>query len=141
VTTSVACVIYDGTDFVLQNAASFSGISNSGTTVSFGTRNISGATVVSLSPNTSTKTGTSGSAVCWQSFTNIPKMAGCNLNGYAETGAAQTYSYPTAFATAVNLIYSSCSDSQTPSSTTSTLTLPAGSGMSAETCVILAIGE
>jgi hypothetical protein len=43
----------------------------------------------------------------------------CYLNGYANTGTAQTYSYPTA----------------------STLTLPANASMTAETCNIVAIGQ
>ena len=45
-----------------------------------------------------TITGTSGTAVCAQTFQGATfKTATCYLNGYANTGAAQTYNFPTGF--------------------------------------------
>jgi hypothetical protein len=64
------------------------------------------------------------------------------MNGYAETGAAQTYNYPAAFVTTPVLMEAggSCG-TYNPSTSASVLTLPANASMSAETCSIVIIGQ
>jgi hypothetical protein len=73
------------------------------------------------------------------------KIATCYLNGYRETGAAQTYSFPTSFSTYPALIEggaggNSCG-TYNPSATATKLTLPANAATAAETCNITAIGQ
>jgi len=86
--------------------------------------------------------GTSGTATCVQPITGGVKIATCYLTGYAYTGTAQTYSYPTAFsATPVLLESGGSCGTYNPTTTASTLTLPANASMTAETCNIVAIGQ
>jgi len=90
----------------------------------------------------SSQNGTAGTATCVQPVTGGVKISTCYLNGYANTGTAQTYSYPTAFSTTPVLLESGGSCGAYNSSTTaSTLTLPANASMTAETCNIVAIGQ
>ena len=86
--------------------------------------------------------GTSGTAACTQPIVGSVKIATCYLNGYANTGTAQTYTYATAFSTTPVLLESggSCG-TYNPSTTASTLTLPANASMTAETCNIVALGQ
>jgi hypothetical protein len=88
------------------------------------------------------QSGTSGTATCVQPIVGGMKLAACYLNGYANTGTAQTYSYPTAFATTPVLLESggSCG-TYNPTTTASTLTLPANASMTAETCNVVVIGQ
>jgi len=90
----------------------------------------------------SSQNGTSGTATCVQPVTGGVKISTCYLSGYAETGTAQTYSFPTAFSTTPVLLESggSCG-AYNPTTTASTLTLPANASMTAETCNIVAIGQ
>ena len=77
------------------------------------------------------------------------KIATCYLNAYQETGTAQTVCFSGSgctanlagvnFSAAPNLL-ASCGTYE-PSSTASTLTLPANAAMVAETCNITAIGQ
>jgi hypothetical protein len=89
-------------------------------------------------------TGTSGSATCVQTADG-PKRTVCYLNGYANTGAAQTYSYQMpynvgALTEGTTTGGSSCG-TYNPTTTTTTLTLPANAAMTAETCSIQMIGQ
>jgi hypothetical protein len=93
-------------------------------------------------PAATSQGGTSGSVSCSQSMTGTLKIATCYMNGYAETGAAQTYNYPAAFVTTPVLMEAggSCR-TYNPSTSASVLTLPANASMSAETCSIVIIGQ
>ena len=87
--------------------------------------------------------GTSGSAKCVEPLTGTNvKTVTCYLNGYAQTGTAQTYTFPTAFSTTPVLLESggSCG-TYNPTATATTLTLPANASMTAETCNVVAIGQ
>jgi len=94
-------------------------------------------------------TGTAGTAVCSQSMQGTLTIATCYLNAYQETGTAQTVCFSGSgctanlagvnFSAAPNLL-ASCGTYE-PSSTASTLTLPANAAMVAETCNITAIGQ
>ncbi len=86
--------------------------------------------------------GTSGGASCSQSFQGTLKISSCYLNAYANTGAAQTYTFTTAFSTTPVLQISggSCG-TYNPTSTSTVLTLPANAGMIAETCNVVLIGQ
>lgn len=88
-----------------------------------------------------TQNGTSGTASCYQPFAGSVKFAACYLNGYANTGTAQTWTYTYAFNTTPVLLEGggSCG-TYNPSTTASTLTLPANASMTAETCAIVIIG-
>jgi hypothetical protein len=88
------------------------------------------------------KTGTSGTASCFEPLIGGVKMATCYLNVYANTGTAQTYNYPTAFSTIPVLLETggSCG-TYNPTTTASTLTPPANASMTAETCNVVAIGQ
>jgi hypothetical protein len=100
---------------------------------------------VNPKPTATTLTGTSGSATCSQSVQGNLKIATCYLNGYAETGSAQTFAFPTAFSTYPYLGIGGATQGTcgTYNATTSasTLTLPANASMTAETCTITAIGQ
>jgi hypothetical protein len=105
--------------------------------------------VLNSAPAAITLTGTAGTAVCSQSMQGTLKIATCYLNAYQETGTAQTVCFSgsgcTANLTGVNFsaapnILASCGTYE-PSSTASTLTLPANAAMVAETCNITAIGQ
>jgi hypothetical protein len=90
--------------------------------------------------------GTSGTYSCKEIIRGAnPKIVSCYLNGYAETGTAQTYSYPVAFSTYPTLLEGGSGGNTcgtyNPSTTASTLTLPANPSMTTETCTITAIGQ
>ncbi len=97
---------------------------------------------VKFGNSTTAITGTSGTATCTQPTRGNLKSATCYLNGYANTGTAQTFTYPTAFSTTPVLLESggSCG-TYNPTTTASTLTLPANASMTAETCNVVAIGQ
>ncbi|HVA80983.1 MAG TPA: hypothetical protein VNF29_08660 [Candidatus Binataceae bacterium] len=97
------------------------------------------ATPLNLTPTTQTITGTSGTAIASMSMQGTLKIATVYLNGYAQTGTAQTYTFPVAFSAAPNLL-ASCG-TYNPSSTATVLTLPANASMTAETCNVAAIGQ
>jgi hypothetical protein len=94
---------------------------------------------ITLPNATLTGTPTAGTANCSQSMQGTLKTATCYLNGYQETGTAQTFTFPTAFSTAPNLL-ASCG-TYNPSATATVLTLPANAAMTAETCNVTAIGQ
>ena len=129
------------------------GVSSSGSGGQFGTTTgtygvqvtgkpvgVTGQTALTL-----TGTATGGTATCY------PLVAGtaglmytCYLNGYSETGTAQTSTYPTAFHTTPVVLTSGnvqCVTTYPPSSTNTTLTFPANAGMTAATCEIVVIGQ
>ena len=90
--------------------------------------------------------GTSGSAYCYTfNLGNALSIVSCTLNGYAQTGSAQTYTFP--FSMQQVPVLSMAGGTQgtcgtyNPTTTKSVLTLPANSGMTAESCNILAIGQ
>ena len=91
---------------------------------------------------TTTNNGTAGSAVCGQPIVGGLKMAYCFLNGYQETGTAQTWTFPTAFNTTPVLLETggSCG-TYNPSVTATVLTLPASASMTAETCDVVILGN
>ena len=97
---------------------------------------------IRIASASNSQSGTSGTATCVQPIVGGMKLAACYLNGYANTGTAQTYSYPTAFATTPVLLESggSCG-TYNPTTTASTLTLPANASMTAETCNVVVIGQ
>jgi hypothetical protein len=99
-------------------------------------------TLASFSPPTTTLNGVAGTAICGEGLESYPKIAVCVLNGYQETGSAQTWSFPIAFSTPPVLSESggSCG-TYNPSATASQLTLPANAAMTAETCNVVAIGQ
>jgi hypothetical protein len=102
---------------------------------------ISGA----IDPNFSqtSLSGTTGTALCSEAVQGTSlKIATCYLNGYAQTGTAQTYTFPIAFSAAPVLLESggSCG-TYNPSSTATVLTLPANASMTAETCNVVAEGQ
>jgi hypothetical protein len=100
------------------------------------------ASSLSVTPPASTLTGTSGTASCSESLQGTLKMANCYLNGYAENGTAQTYSFPTAFSTTPVLQESNGScGAYNPTTTASVLTLPANASSTAETCNVVLIGQ
>ena len=106
-----------------------------------------GATVHEISTNyhgavAVTLSGTSGSAVCAETLTAPLKIGSCYLNGYRETGAAQTYTYPVPFSTTPVLLESggSCG-TYNPATTATALTLPANSAMTAESCNVTVLGQ
>ncbi len=97
---------------------------------------------VKINPTITTLSGTSGSTTCSMAMQGTLKIATCYLNAYAQTGSAQTYSYPTAFSTVPILQTSggSCG-TYNPTTTASVLTLPANGAMTAETCNVVLIGQ
>ena len=97
------------------------------------------AMVFNSFPTPTALSGTAGTATCSQSMQGTLKTATCYLNGYQETGPSQTFTFPTAFSAAPNLL-ASCG-SYNPTATASILTLPANASMTAETCNVTAIGQ
>jgi hypothetical protein len=96
-------------------------------------------------PSQTTVSGTSGTALCSESMQGTLKTATCYLNAYQQTSTAQTYTYPVTFSTFPTLLEggsggNSCG-TYNPTTSASTLTLPANSAMTAETCTITAIGQ
>src|ERR1022692_1746442 len=77
----------------------------------------------SFGTTATTNNGTAGSAVCSQPIVGGLKMAYCCLNGYQETGTAQTWAFPTPFNTTPVLLQSggSCG-TYNPSVTATVLT-------------------
>jgi hypothetical protein len=100
------------------------------------------APLITAYPTVTSQNGTSGTASCSMAMQGTLKVSTCYLNAYANTSTAQTYSYPTAFSTTPILLESggSCG-TYNPTTTSSTLTLPANAGMSTETCNIIAEGQ
>jgi hypothetical protein len=93
-------------------------------------------------PTATSIAGTSGTALCSQGLQGTQKYVSCYLNAYAQTGAAQTFTFPTAFSTTPILLQSggSCG-TYNPTSTATILTLPANAAMTAETCNVIALGQ
>ncbi|MGH7782087.1 MAG: hypothetical protein ACREQR_19900 [Candidatus Binataceae bacterium] len=96
--------------------------------------------------------GTAGYAACTMNDQGTIKVVSCQLSGYQETGTAQTVGFASGgtitlpginFATAPNVVQSSCANTgaTAASATTSALTLPAGASMTAESCNITAMGQ
>lgn len=128
-------------DFPTSGEACFSTtIYASNYTVS-GNRGPSGADCLTVS-----QSGTSGTATCTFTSTGTTRAETCYLDGYANTGSAQTVTYPLGFFT-TPIIQSNSSGSAgscgtyNASTTNSTLTLPANASMSAETCEIVVTGQ
>lgn len=70
------------------------------------------------------------------------KQASRNRNGYAQTGTAQTFTFPTAFsATPVLLESGGSRGTYNPTATGTTLSLPANAFMTAETCKVGLFGQ
>lgn len=97
---------------------------------------------LSLQVTTTSISGTSGTAACAQTLQGTMKHASCYLNGYAQTGTAQTYTFPSAFSTTPVLLESggSCG-TYNPSVSATVLTLPANASMTAETCNVVVMGQ
>ena len=87
-------------------------------------------------------TGTSGTALCSENITGGVMRVSCVLNGYAQTGTAQTWTFPFPFTVAPILQESggSCG-SYNPSTTTTVITLPANASMTAESCNVEVSGQ
>jgi hypothetical protein len=90
--------------------------------------------------------GTSGTTYCTQSAQGLMKVVSCELSSYSQTGAAQTWTYPTPFAAYPTLMLNSSGSTGScgaynPTTTTTTLTLPANQSMTAETCNVVLIGQ
>ena len=107
-----------------------------------------GSTIISSKAADSTQSGTSGTATCFQPFQGTAYKYGlCTLSGYAETGTAQTWTYPTAYTTLPVILANSgsvagqCGAINSQSTTTTVLTLPANAAMTAQTCVIIIEGR
>jgi len=108
-----------------------------------------------LTPAVQVVNGTSGTATCSMSLSGTLKVVTCYLNGYAQTGTAQTVCFngtgctanlggvvgvgSANFSAAPNLL-ASCG-TYNPGSTATVLTLPANASMTAETCNVTAIGQ
>lgn len=94
---------------------------------------------------TTAQSGTSGTATCTETANGTTLLTTCYLNGYANTGTAQTYSFPIPFATYPSVVESASGGAScgtyNPSATASTLTLPANASMTAETCEIVVTGQ
>jgi hypothetical protein len=86
--------------------------------------------------------GTTGNTYCSEPMQGTVKQVSCYLSGYAQTGVAQTYTFPTAFVTTPILQISggSCG-TYNPTTTALAITLPANAGMTAETCNVLVTGQ
>ena len=86
--------------------------------------------------------GTSGYATCQQSIVGGIKTVAIQLNGYAQTGSAQTWNYPTAFyyTPAMSISGGSCG-TYNPTTTANTFTFPANAAMTAENCNIVLMGQ
>jgi hypothetical protein len=96
-------------------------------------------------PAVTSQSGTGGTVGCSESMQGTLKIANCVFTGYYETGSAQTYSFPTAFNQIPSLIGGSCDYNAAlaafPSTTTSTLTLPAGGSMNPISCNLTLVGN
>jgi hypothetical protein len=97
-----------------------------------------------LSPTPTAFTGTSGAGQCSQAFggSGALKIVNCSLGSYAQTGAAQTYTFPYPFVvTPILLMTGGSCGTYNPTTTTTVLTLPANSGMTPESCNIALMGQ
>jgi len=100
-----------------------------------------------LVPSTMTLSGapTAGTATCSQSEQGTLKLATCYLNGYQNTGTAQTATYPVAFSAPPTVLEGSVSGNTcgtyNPSSSATALSLPANAAMTLETCTVTVIGQ
>jgi hypothetical protein len=93
-------------------------------------------------PASTSQNGSIGTVTCSMSLQGVLKVATCYLNGYANTGVAQTYTYPTTFSTTPVLMESSSScGAYNPTTSATTLTLPANASMNAETCNVVLMGQ
>lgn len=109
--------------------------------------NVGGAKNVSINGNncngtealTTSQSGSSGTAACTETASGTALTESCYLNGYAETGAAQTVTYPIPFITAPNINQNCVPYGAT--STNTVLTLPANAAMTAQTCVLTVSGQ
>lgn len=87
-------------------------------------------------------TGTAGTAGIFNSQSGTLISVSAVLNSYQETGSAQTYTYPTPFSQIPVLSISGVScGTFNPTTSTSTLTLPANPAMTAESCNVLVTGQ
>lgn len=104
---------------------------------------------LTVPPTTTNVAGTAGTAYCYenvqtlaQSAAPTQKKAQCWLAAYQQTGAAQTFTFPTAFTTTPTMILSATScGTYNPTVSTTTLTLPANAAMGAETCMVTVVGQ
>lgn len=104
--------------------------------------NLYGDNAMALKTPTTIFTGTSGTATCTQSFQGTMKIASCSLSSYAQTGTAQTYSFPTSFTIAPAVIENTGScGSFNPVVIAGSIQLPANASMTPETCSIVAFGQ
>lgn len=86
--------------------------------------------------------GTNGTANCSEGLQGEQKMATCYLNGYAQNGTAQSYTFPTTFsATPVLLESGGSCGAFNPSVTATMLILPASAAMKPETCNVVVMGQ
>lgn len=91
-----------------------------------------------------TLAGTSGHAYCNQDGVGgSARLTGsCKLVGHAETGSAQTYTFPVPYtANPVLMMSGGSCGSYNPTVTTTALTLPANPKMTAESCNIMILGQ
>lgn len=84
------------------------------------------------------QSGTAGSAACEFVAGGMNLTETCFLNGYDETGAAQTVTFPMAFA-GNPIVTSSCASTPSLAASTTTLTLP--TNISAQSCEIVVQGQ
>lgn len=89
-----------------------------------------------LTPTSIAGTG-AGPAFCTETIAGVGGAANCNLSGYAQSGSADTWTYPVPFNQKPNLIFSGCS-AGTPTTSATVLTLPQGTGNL--TCTITIAG-
>jgi len=97
----------------------------------------------SLTAGVGCASGTTGYADCQESIVGGIKTVSVQIQGgYTETGAAQTWNYPTAFyyTPAMTISGGSCG-TYNPSTTASTFTFPANAAMTAENCQIVLMGQ
>jgi len=94
-------------------------------------------------PGAPTIVGTSGTAYCRQDYGGGgAKTATCYLSGYANTGTAQTWTYPAPYSTVPLVSGTTCGANGTGLASSATvLTLPAGASMSAGSCQIIIQGQ
>jgi hypothetical protein len=86
------------------------------------------------------QSGTAGTATYLYSVAGGNVTVNVYLNGYQETGSAQTWAFPFPFATTPVVGGASCGTYPVTASTT-TLTLPANASMTAETCQVIIQGQ
>lgn len=97
--------------------------------------------VFAAAPTGTVITGTSGTVTWWQPYIGALKMTVIQLEAYAQTGSAQTFAYPTAYAVSPVLVGSNGCGSYVPTTNTTTLTLPANAAMTPESCNVVAMGN